>query len=132
MPTKSISLSELRVGNYAMVQGFPCKVRNILKSAPSKHGHAKFRVIGNDIFTHQRKEGTFHDKIDVPLVEKKQAQIINIMPDTIQLMDNQTYETYDIPHPGEVKIKDQTITLAPGQTIEYLEFEGNRRIISVQ
>ena len=44
-----------------------------------------------------------HDNIEVPIVEKKNAQVLSIQGDTANVMDSETYETFDLKIPDELK-----------------------------
>ena len=67
----SVLGNELRLGKYCMLQGVPCKIRALHRSAPGKHGHAKLRTVGMGIFDGKRRETIYsaHDKVPVPVVE---------------------------------------------------------------
>jgi len=36
------------------------------------------------------------DKIEVPIIEKKEAQVLSIKDDVANVMDLETYETFDV------------------------------------
>ena len=44
-----------------------------------------------------------HDNIEVPIVEKKTAQVLSIQGNTANVMDSETYETFDLKIPEELK-----------------------------
>ena len=44
-----------------------------------------------------------HDNVEVPIVEKKAAQVLSIQDDTANVMDSETYETFDLNIPEELK-----------------------------
>jgi len=44
-----------------------------------------------------------HDAISVPVIEKKNAQVLSVGPDTANVMDTETYETFDLVIPEELK-----------------------------
>ena len=41
----------MKKGAHAMLKGFPCKVIEYSTSKTGKHGHAKAKITGLDIFT---------------------------------------------------------------------------------
>ena len=47
--TYPLQSSALRKGGYVLIKGHPCKISEISKSAPGKHGHAKIHVEGYDV-----------------------------------------------------------------------------------
>jgi len=100
-------VSSLKVGRYMMMDGRPCQIVNMDWSAPGKHGHAKYRVTGIDILTSSKHMGVYtsHDKVEVPIIEKKNAQVLSVAGDKAQVMDMQSYETFDVAIPPEFKDK---------------------------
>jgi translation initiation factor 5A len=65
-------------------------------------------------------------KLEVPMIEKKTGQVISIRPDMVQIMDMQTYETFETPPPTEEDLKSK---LAPGVEIEYWDMLGKKKIM---
>src|SRR3989344_6637971 len=105
MEVRHEEISALKVGRYIMMEGRPCEIVNMDWSAPGKHGHAKYRVTGMDILTGSKHMGiyTSHDKVEVPIIEKKNAQVLSVSGDKAQVMDMQSYETFDVAIPPEFK-----------------------------
>lgn len=99
--------SSIKPGRYIMIDGRPVEVVAIDKSAPGKHGHAKLRMTGVDLLTGNKKQTVYtsHDKVEVPIIEKKNAQVLNVLSDKAQLMDLETYETFEADIPEEFKGK---------------------------
>ena len=99
------------------------------KSAPGKHGHAKYRVTGIDILTGNKKQGLYsgHDKVGVPIIEKKNAQVLSVSGDKAQLMDLESYETFDADVPDDFKGK-----LAVNQTVLYWVISGKKVIKQIK
>ena len=44
-----------------------------------------------------------HDNIDVPIIEKKTAQVLSIHETTANVMDAETFETFDLKIPEELQ-----------------------------
>ncbi len=44
-----------------------------------------------------------HDNIEVPIIEKKNAQVLSVTGDMANVMDVETYETFDLKIPDEMK-----------------------------
>lgn len=115
----------LKVGRYMIIDEEPCKIMSISTSKPGKHGEAKARIEAVGIFDSQ-KRSVVHPvkhKIQVPLIDKRSAQIVAIMGENVQLMDLETYETFEMKIPDE--FKDQ---LQPGSEVLYLEALGRKKI----
>lgn len=70
---KYADASNLRLGKYVLIHGFPSRVKEIQKSAPGKHGHTKLRVVAVGLFDKKKREIIFggHEKILVPEVETR-------------------------------------------------------------
>jgi len=105
MATKLVQVSSLKSGSYVVIDGVACRVVNILTSRPGKHGHAKCRVEAIGIIDNQKKVIVMpgHDKIDSPIIEKKTATVLSISGDMANIMDIETYETFDLKIPEELK-----------------------------
>ena len=46
-----------------------------------------------------------HDKVEVPIVDKRTAQVLSITGTTANVMDSETYEIFDIEIPPELKAR---------------------------
>jgi translation initiation factor 5A len=118
----------LRVNRYMIIDEEPCKIMSITTSKPGKHGEAKARIEAIGIFDGQKRSVVrpVKHKIHVPLIDKRTAQILALMGDHVQLMDLETYETFEMPIPDEFKGQ-----LKPGEEISYLEALGRKKITRV-
>jgi translation initiation factor 5A len=119
----------LKEGRYMLVEDEPIKIDSISKSKPGKHGAAKIRIEGKSIFTGSKKSymGSVTDKIWVPVMDRCGAQILAIMGDTAQLMDSETFETFDLPIPEELKAEAEA-----GKDCVYIDSMGRRMLQSIQ
>jgi len=121
-------IRELRVNRYMIIDDEPCKIVEMTTSKPGKHGEAKARIVAIGVFDKQ-KRSTVHPvkhKVQVPMIDKRQAQVLSLMGSEVQLMDMESYETFNLPIPDEYKDDIQ-----PGQEIKYLESLGRRLITRV-
>ncbi|RLG39844.1 MAG: translation initiation factor IF-5A [Thermoproteota archaeon] len=116
---------ELKVGNYMNKDDEPCKIAEITTSKPGKHGEAKARIVAIGVFDNQKRSVVYPvtHKVQVPIIEKKTAQVISIEGDEAQLMDMETYETFHIPLSEEEKA-----IVEPGKEVQYMEAMGRRKI----
>jgi len=105
MTVKIVSIGTLQKGDYVILEGAACKVTNTQTSRPGKHGHAKVRLEGVGIIDEKKRiiVAPGHDNIEVPIVEKKSAQVLSINGDSANVMDNTSYETFDLKIPEELK-----------------------------
>ena len=119
------SMKEIKVGRFVLIDGVPCKVVNIETSAPGKHGAAKMRVTGIGIFDGQKKVllKPSSGDIDVPVINKRKAQVVSVSETSAQIMDSETYEVYEIPVPEELRNK-----LAAGAEVEVMEAMGRKAL----
>ncbi len=125
MATKSSTLKGLKPGHYVMIDDEPCKVLSISLSKPGKHGSTKARMDAVGIFD-DRKRSILKPAdagIQVPIIEKKKAQVISISGDFVQLMDMEEYNTFDVEIPADMKGR-----LEPGTEIGYWKI-GSRVLL---
>lgn len=115
----------LKVNRYIIIDEEPCKIVSISTSKPGKHGEAKARIEAIGVFNGQKKSivSPVTHKVHVPLIDKRSAQVVAIMGENVQLMDMETYETFEMPIPDEYKD-----ALEPGKEIQYLEALGRKKI----
>jgi translation initiation factor 5A len=105
MVTKIQSVGSLQKGSYVVLEGAACKVADIQISRPGKHGHAKVRLTAVGLVDEKKRIVVMpgHDNVDVPIIEKKSAQVLSVQEDTANVMDSETYETFDLKIPEELK-----------------------------
>ena len=74
-------------------------------SRPGKHGHAKVRLTGVGLIDEKKRVIVVpgHDHIDVPIIDKRNAQVLSIAGDKANVMDSENYETFDLKIPAELK-----------------------------
>lgn len=99
------SVATLSKGNYVIIDGVASIVSDTSTSRPGKHGHAKVRLVAVGMIDGKKRELVMpgHDNIDVPIIEKKIAQILNIHDTTANVMDAETFETFDLKIPEELQ-----------------------------
>ena len=105
MVTKIQSVGSLQKGSYVVLEGAACRVADMQVSRPGKHGHAKVRLTAVGLVDEKKRIVVMpgHDNVDVPIVEKKSAQVLSIQDDTANVMDAENYETFDLKIPEELK-----------------------------
>ena len=102
---KQVSVGEMQKGNYVVLDGAACKVVDTQVSRPGKHGHAKVRLSAVGLLDGKKRVIVMpgHDSIEVPVIEKKTAQVLSITGDKANVMDLETFETFDLDIPEELK-----------------------------
>lgn len=118
----------LKVNRYIIIDDEPCKIVSISTSKPGKHGEAKARIEAIGVFDDQKRSivRPVTHKVNVPIIDKGTAQVIAVMGDNVQLMDMETYETFEMPIPAEFKGQ-----LEAGKEIQYLQALGKKKITRV-
>jgi translation initiation factor 5A len=124
MPREQKQVRELKEGSYVMMDDSPCRINGYSTAKPGKHGSAKARIEGKGVFDDRKRSLSqpVDAKVWVPIIERKQGQVVSISGDDAQVMDLDTYETFTMRPP-------EGTSLSPDDNIEYLEYEGQRKIV---
>ncbi|MBU0757205.1 MAG: translation initiation factor IF-5A [Nanoarchaeota archaeon] len=103
--TKLTTVSSLKKGSNVVIENVACTVTNTQTSRPGKHGHAKTRLEAVGMLDGRKRQVVMpgHDTVSVPIIEKKSAQVLSIANNVANLMDSETYETFDLPIPDELQ-----------------------------
>ena len=128
MVHRLINATEAKAGTVIIIDGEACTVRSMDVSKTGKQGHAKCRISAIGIISGKKKVIAVpgHDRLEVPLILKKRAQILSIGEVTVNVMDLESYETFDIPFDEEIKND-----LKPEVQVEYWDVEGIKVIKKV-
>jgi len=131
MDKKLEDVKGLKVGRYIIIDDTPCRIVSIDHSKPGKHGGAKFRIEGVGLFDGTRKSiiKPSGQNVEVPMINKKTAQVLTLVGDNVQLMDMETFETFELPIPDEKEIKD---ALTEGADVLFMEVMGKRKILQAK
>ena len=123
MTTKLVEPGLIKIGGYIVIDREACKVVDTSVSRPGKHGHAKYRIVAIGLIDGKKRDIVMpgHDKIEVPLVEKNTAQILSLSETIANVMDSDSFETFDLEIPEDLKGK-----LAEGTQIIYWEILGKK------
>ncbi len=118
-----VAIKHLKEGRLVMIDGEPCKVVSIATSKSGKHGSAKTRVEAIGLFDGKKRSVVkpADSEVEVPMIIKKKAQVISIQGNVAQLMDLETYETFDLEITEEWKDK-----IKEGEEAIYWEISGKR------
>lgn len=116
MATKMQSVGTLQKGSYIVLEGAACRVVDTQVSRPGKHGHAKVRLTAVGVVDDKKRIVVMpgHDNVEVPIIEKKTAQVLSVQGDAANVMDSETYETFDLKIPEELKSQ-----VAEGMSVLY-------------
>jgi len=129
MVTTRATIKSLKPGRYCVIDGEPCKVLNVSTSAPGKHGGAKSRLEAIGIFDNKKRSivKPASTEIEVPIVDKRVGQVIALTGDNVQIMDMETYETFEMPIPEELKGR-----VKQGGEVIYWDIMGRKMIMQVK
>jgi len=127
--TKLVSVGSLKEGNYVVIDGAACVVKDTQVSRPGKHGHAKVRMEAVGLTDGKKRQVVMpgHDNIDTPIIDKLNAQVLSISGNVANVMDMENYETMDIPIPEELKDK-----LQDGMVVLYWDILGEKVIKQIK
>jgi translation initiation factor 5A len=119
---------ELKENRYIIIDDEPSKIMSISTSKPGKHGEAKARIEAIGVFDGQKRSVIYpvRHKVSVPIMDKRTAQVLTLKGATAELMDLETYETFEMPIPEEFRdgIKE-------GEDISYIEALGKKKITRI-
>lgn len=121
MVLKIVDATELRVGGFALFDGETCIIKSIDISKTGKHGAHKCRFEAVGVISGKKKclmmPGT--DRVEIPLIDKRKAQVLALTPTGVSVMDSDSFENFELTVPEEFagQIKD-------GMSIEYWDMEG--------
>ena len=105
MEKRVTEIKNLKPGSYVLIDDVPCKVDSIQLSKSGKHGHAKNRITAVGLVDQKKRIVVLpaHDNVEVPIIEKKSAQVLSVSGDKANVMDSESYETFDVDIPQELK-----------------------------
>lgn len=129
MSKKVVEVKTLKVGKYVILDGEASKIVNIQTSSPGKHGAAKARIDALGIFDNQKRNivKPVDAKIEVPMIDKRTAQVLALMASDVQLMDLETYETFEVPIPDEMRNN-----LIEGAEVAYIVALGKKKLMKIK
>jgi translation initiation factor 5A len=126
--SKPVDLGDLRIGSYVIVDEEPCRITAYTKSKPGKHGSAKARVVAIGVFDGAKRSFVrpVSAQVEVPIIQKRGAQVIALLPASVQLMDLETYDVFEAPKPEDRELGSK---LASGVEVEYWRILGKTKIM---
>lgn len=129
--SRPADLGSVKEGSYVIIDGEPCRVVEVEKSKPGKHGSAKVRLTAVSVFTTSKKSyiGTAETHIEIPMIDKRSGQIVSATPTSLQLMDLQTFEVFETPVPTEPEFAGK---LQPGTEVEYWSVMDRKKIMRIK
>lgn len=110
------SAGSLQKGNTIVIDGVACIVTEVKTSKPGKHGSSKCNITAVGMLDDKKRNIVMpgSDSVEVPIIDKKNAQVLSISGDNANVMDMETFESFDLKIPSE--LKDD---LKEGNTVVY-------------
>ena len=120
-----VEIRSLKEGRYILIDEEPCVIKSMTHSKTGKHGSAKSRIDAIGIFDGTKRSiiAPVTEKTYVPIVERKNGQVLSVSGDVVQIMDNADYSTLELKIPEELKGK-----VVVGKDISYLISMGKMKI----
>lgn len=118
----------LKEGKFVIMDDEPCTIMSLTTSKPGKHGAAKARLEGIGVFDSQKRTTVqpVTAKMYVPIIERKNGQVLSVLDDTAQIMDLEDYSTIEIKISDEMREKRK---IEPGKEIPFLLYEGKYKVV---
>jgi len=129
LSTKIAAIRTLKVGRHIVIDGEPCKIMSYHTAKTGKHGSAKARIDAIGILDDKKRSlvKPVDAKIEVPLIERKNAQVNYKSGNMMGLMDLETFETFEATIP-----KDMEGDVIEGGEIEYIAAMDRKKIVKVR
>lgn len=110
------SVGTLKKGDTIVLEGAACVVTDVKISRPGKHGHAKVNLMAVGLLDKKKRNAVMpgHDDVEAPIIGKKNAQVLSLNGDHANVMDSETYESFDLEIPEDLREQ-----LKEGMTIVY-------------
>ncbi len=111
-------IKNLKPNGFVLIDGVPCRVERVDVSKSGKHGAAKARVEAVGLLDGKRRSivKPADETVEVPIVEKKRAQVLAIIGNKAQLMDMSDYSVLELEIPEERREE-----IKQGEEIDYYE-----------
>jgi translation initiation factor 5A len=125
MVLKIVDAYELKPGSFAILDGEAYCIKSVDVSKTGKHGASKCRFEAIAVIGDKKKIAVFPggDRIEVPMIDKRKAQVLALVGDNVSVMDSESFENFELSIPEEFKGQ-----ITDGSTIEYWDVEGKKII----
>lgn len=102
---KIVTANQIKEGSFLLIEGVACRVMDVQIGKSGKHGHKKARMVAIGLIDNKKREivTPAGDSVEVPIIEKKTAQVLSVTGDVANVMDNASFETFDLKIPEELK-----------------------------
>ena len=128
MALKLITAHECKPGTTILIDGNACVVKGNDISKTGKHGASKCRIECIGVLDDKKRIVAVpgSERFDVPLIEKKKAQVLSIGPngDMANVMDLETFENFDL-----TVMEEARGTFGPEDQVEYMIVDERIKVI---
>jgi translation initiation factor 5A precursor (eIF-5A) len=126
------TLGDLKKGSYIVIDGEPCRIVDYSTAKTGKHGSAKAHVVAIGVFSGQKKTlvAPVDTRVQIPIIEKRVAQVIADLGGSVQLMDLESYETFEVEKPADEP--EIAASLKTGVNVEYWLIMGKPKIVRLR
>jgi translation initiation factor 5A len=126
MALRIITAHESKPGSTILIDGQACIVKENDISKTGKHGSSKCRIGAIGVVDGKKRIVAVpgDSKFDVPLVEKRKAQVLSINGNIANVMDLESFENFDVPMVEEVVAE-----IKPEDQVEYMIIDERDKII---
>ena len=123
MVLKIVNASELRIGGSIFVDGEAFTIKTMDVSKTGKHGASKCRFEAVSITSGKKRVfmSPGHERFEVPMIDKRKAQVLSVMGEKASLMDSENFENFELDIPEELKGQ-----VNDGANVEYWDIEGTK------
>lgn len=128
---KRTEVKSLKEGSYMLIDEEPCRIVSIDKSKPGKHGSAKANIMAVGFFDNRKRNVVMPaDRMaEVPIIDKRTATVIADQGERLNIMDTESYETYEVSRPDDEEVASQ---IESNCTVEYWDVMGTKVIMRVK
>jgi len=125
--TRPVKATQVKVGNHVVHEDGVYRVLSTDKSKSGKHGHAKVRMSIEHISTGNKKSLVLpgDDKVKQPIIDKRIGQVLAVNSDSVQMMDTDSYETFEVAIPNYEEIGGE---LNSGDEVDYWRVLGSKLV----
>lgn len=95
---EQVEVKTLKEGRYVIIDDEPCVIKGLSKSKPGKHGSAKANIDAIGIFDNRKRSivQPVSAKVYIPMVDRRNGQVLSISGNIVQLMDMSDYSTIEL------------------------------------
>ena len=125
METKQARANTIKKGNYILMDEEPSVVTDNQTSKSGGRGAARCKIEAVGLISGRKRVELVSstDNVIVPIIQKNTAQVLSIQDKTLSVMDDATYETFDL----EIT-EDVEGTPAEGGQVVYWEVGGKKML----